>query len=137
MFFQVARLFSQNSAGETALHLAARRSLVTIVQRLVKMGASLLVHDKSGNHFLSAHLFGGTLQHYILCHVYFCKITLFTIEDYGLRSPGLIPVLSVDLSIFGYFFFHFFCVCLLQSATPSSLQPSIGIFCLKTNKRKY
>ena len=131
MFFQVARLFSQNSAGETALHLAARRSLVTIVQRLVKMGASLLVHDKSGNHFLnalSAHLFGGTLQHYILCHVYFCKITLFTIEDYGLRSPGLIPVLSVDLSIFGLFFFHVFCVCLLQSATPSSFQPSIDFF---------
>ncbi|XP_075247053.1 uncharacterized protein LOC142340364 [Convolutriloba macropyga] len=46
--FKVARLFIQNNVGETALHLAARRSLVTVVQRLIKLGASLLVLDKSG-----------------------------------------------------------------------------------------
>ena len=47
---KLPRLFSQNNAGETALHLAARRSLGTVVQRMIKLGASLLVLDKNGQH---------------------------------------------------------------------------------------
>ena len=40
--------FVQNQAGETPLHLAARRSLVSIVQHLIKLGASVTLLDKNG-----------------------------------------------------------------------------------------
>ena len=40
--------FVQNNAGETPLHLAARTSLVSIVQHLIKLGASLTLLDKNG-----------------------------------------------------------------------------------------